>query len=601
MRVQDAYEFGPFRLDLAKRRLLRDGQPIPLTPKVLDILLVLVENRGRVVDKEELLRNVWPDTTVEEGNLTQSISILRKTMGETPEQHQYIETVPKRGYRFVADVTQMKAQPRMRTGFVVAFSVLLACAAVFIYWRVAPGFSGKRRAEGIRAIAVLPFANVSSDAADEYFSDGLTDELIVTLSKVEGLRVPARSSAFQFKGKSQDVRTIAKLLNVGAILEGSVRKENDNLRVTAQLSEATSGYQLWSETYTGNAKDVFAIQESIARAIVDTLQIRLGGRSKTPFVDAVTNPKAYELTLRGRQWGYREPTLETLAQGVRFFAEAIAADPRYAPAYSGLSYIHMKSVCYDIAPKEACPKAKQAAETALQLDGTLTEPRITLGNVKLWCEWDFAGAEREYQQALQIDPNKADAYLWYSFYLGATGRSEEALKSIRRALELNPLDPGTNLRVAWVYYHGRQYDRAIEAVHQAWQLNPHSGGHALLAGAYGAAGRYQEAIATNEKEGDPNHPVTVSRRAYYLALAGKRSEALNALQHLKEIAKVRYVSAARWAEVYAGLGDKEKAFYWLEKAIEEHSPSMFHLKVSPEFDILRSDPRFERLLKRIYG
>jgi TolB-like protein/DNA-binding winged helix-turn-helix (wHTH) protein/Tfp pilus assembly protein PilF len=608
MRARHLYEFGPFQLDATRRRLLRDGEAIPLTPKVLDILLMLVENSGRVVDKDELIKTVWPDTFVEEGNLTQNISILRKTLGESPDQLEYIVTVPKRGYRFVAGVREAEAAvPRYKMRFILAaWVLLLGLVAAVLYWRVVGKTDGRGRGAGTRSIAVLPFANVSSDPTNEYFSDGLTDELINALSKVEGLQVAARGSVFQFKGKAEDIRTVGQRLNVGAVLEGSVRREKDKLRVTAQLSEATDGYQLWSETYQGEVKDVFTIQEQIARAIVEALQIRLRGTKKAPLVKRGTeNLEAYDLVLKGRRWSYWNLTLETFAQGVHHFEQAITKDPNYAAAYSGLSRLYARSLAPELVPpEEVSPKGKTAARKALDLDGTLSEPRVALASFKMRYDLDFPGTERELLRALELDPNNADAHHTYSHYLGAVGRTEEALAANKRALELSPLDIGINLFSSWIYYHARQYDHAVEAVLEALRLSPKPGfiTHGFLAGGYVGLGRYEEAIAEEQKRRqlDPNHPVPIARLAYTYALWGKRDEATQAMKRLRELSKVRYVSAARWAEIYASLGEKELAFEWLEKAYEERSPTLFHLKVSPEYDKLRSDPRFDQLLKRIY-
>lgn len=608
MKARQLYEFGPFQLDATRRRLLRDGEAVPLTPKVLDILLVLVESRGQVVEKDELIKTVWPDIFVEEGNLAQNISILRKTLGESPNQPEYIATVPKRGYRFVAGVREAKpAARRYRMGLILpASALLLGLVAWVVYWRVVGKTDGGGRGAGIRSIAVLPFANVSSDQGNEYFSDGLTDELINVLAKVEGLQVAARGSVFQFKGRAEDIRTVGQRLNVGAVLEGSVRREKDKLRVTAQLNEATDGYQLWSEAYEGEVKDVFAIQEEIARAIVDALQIRLRGPKKTLLVKRGTdNLEAYDLALKGRSSAYYNLTLETFKQGVYDFEQAITKDPNYPSAYAGLAHLYASSIGNELAsPREVCAKAKAPARKALELDDTLAEPRVTLALLKMRCDLDFTGTERELLHALELDPNNADAQFAYTLYFVGMGRTEEALAANKRALELSPLDIGINLLFSHIYYHARRYDQAIDAVMQVLRLNPKAGlkTHGMLAGDYDGAGRYEEAIAENQKarEIDPNHPVTIARLGYTHALWGKRGEAMKALERLNELSKVRYVSAARRAEIYAALGEKERAFEWLEKAYEERSPTLYHLKVSPEYDNLRSDPRFDRLLKRIY-
>jgi tetratricopeptide (TPR) repeat protein len=418
--------------------------------------------------------------------------------------------------------------------------------------------------------------------------------------------VVARGSVFQFKGSAHDVRKVGQQLSVGSVLEGTVRKEQDKVRVTVQLSDATDGYQLWSETYQGEVKDVFAIQEQIARAIVDALQIRLRGPKKTPLVKRGTdNLEAYDLVLKGRQSDYWDLKQVTLAQSILYFEQASAKDPSYAAAYSGLSRLYARSLGSELAPpKEVCAKGDTAARKALELDATLLDPRVALAMFKMRCDWDFPGAEQEFRQALELDPNNADAHRGYSQYLAAMGRTQEALVANKRALELSPLDIGINLFFSLIYYWAHQYDQAVDAVRQTLRLNPQPGfiTHGFLAGGYDGLGKYEEAIAEEQKRRqlDPNHPVPIARLAYTYALWGKRREAMQAMERLRELSKIRYVSAARWAEIYAGLGEKDRALEWLEKAYDERSPTMYHLKVSPEYDKLRSDPRFDRLLKRIY-
>jgi TolB-like protein/Tfp pilus assembly protein PilF len=586
---------------------MRDGSLVPLTPKVLDTLLVLLENNGSVVDREDLIKSLWPDTVVEEGNLAQNISILRKALGETSEDRRYIETVPKRGYRFVAEVREWKPDSRARRiRWIVAALVLLLAAAGLILYRPLRKKEVQVQRNTIQSIAVLPFLNVSSDRQNEYFSDGLTEELIHALNRIEGLRVAARTSVFEFKGKAQDVRTIGHRLNVGAVLEGSVQKEKEKLRIRVELSDAGNGFQLWSETYEREVKDVLAIQEEIAQAVVNTLRIRLRRPQKMLVKRYTENLEAYELALKAGHIGWWALTRDNWKESIRYYEQAITKDPVYARAYAGLADIYLNSIIKDfLPPRDACPKATTAARKALAMDDTLTEAHTTLAALRAYCDWDWRGAERQFRRVLELDPNNSEAYLFFAHFLGSIGRVDEALAANQRGLELSPLNIGLNLHLGWIYVHTRRYGKAVESILQTLRLNPNAGVHVygLLSHAYAELGRYQESITVREQAGklDPDYPVTVAGFGYTYAKWGKRAEALHAIERLKQMSKTRYVSAARPAEIYSALHQNDDAFEWLEKACDEHAVTMIHLKMSPEYDPVRSDPRFARFLKRIYG
>jgi len=381
MTTQRFYEFGPFRLDSKSCVLLRAGAVVPLNPKAFDTLRVLVENHGSAVGKDELMKLVWPDTFVEETNLTQQISILRKALGDSPEGSSYIETIPKRGYRFVAALNgQVTARKKRLNWPVVSASLLLVTvASVWAYVRL----SRSGRESMLPAIAVLPFVDMSAAKDQEYFSDGLTEQLIDALTRVPGLQVAARTSSSAFKGKQQDIREIGARLKVGMVLEGSVRQTGQRLRITAQLNSVKNGFHLWSETYDRDEKDIFAVQEEIARAIVVALKIRLTTQPNVRLVTQHTaNLEAYNLYLKGRYfWNVR--TVEALAKSRRYFEEAIRTDPNYALAYSGLANAYVQGPV-GIPTHEAVPKARAAARRAIEIDDRLAEPHASMAQIRLY-------------------------------------------------------------------------------------------------------------------------------------------------------------------------------------------------------------------------
>jgi serine/threonine-protein kinase len=489
----------------------------------------------------------------------------------------------------------------------VAAAVLLA--ALVTYWLIFYGQRGTVPETPVQpherppSIAVLPFADLSPQRDLEYFCDGITDELINTLAQVEGLHVVSRTSAFAFKGKPQDIRQIGQQLNVGAVLDGSVRKMGERMRITAQLVNVADGFHLWSRTYQGNMQDIFDVQDKISRAIVDALSVQLVGGEQVRLGKRHTqNLDAYNLYLRGRyQWNKR--TGQGLNKGIEYFQQAITLDTSYAPAHAGLADSYAMLASYGVSPpKEVMPKAKAAAVKALQIDDTLAEAHASLGLVKSFFDWDWPEAEREYKRAIELNPGYATAHQWYSGCLRAVGRLEEALTEIRRAQELDPLSLAISRDVGRAYRLRRQPDLAIEQYRTTLELEPSfPSGYLHLALEYQAESRYEAAIAALERGRSlPGaNPLITGGLGYCYASWGKRSEALPLLDELKESSSTRYVSPMATALIYIGLGEKERAFEWLEKAYEEHDRWLAWLKVDPVFDSLRSDARFSSLLKRV--
>jgi serine/threonine-protein kinase len=456
------------------------------------------------------------------------------------------------------------------------------------------------------SIAVLPFVNMSADPENEYFCDGLAEELINALAKVEAIQVAARTSAFSFRGRELDIREIGSKLNVSTVLEGSVRKASSRLRITAQLVNVSDGYHLWSERYDRQMEDVFAIQDEITLAIVDALKVRLLGEERAALLDRYKdNLEAYNLYLKGRYFWNKRPATEELEKGIEYFEQAIEEDPAYALAYAGLADSYAMLGSWEngtLAPREAMPKAKAAAEKALEIDEGLAEAHASLAFARLHYDWDWSATEMECKRGIELNPNYASVHHWYSHYLTVVGQSEESLAESNRSLELDPLDLVINAHLAWHYYFAGQYDQAIEQCHKTLELYPASfWPRFFFALAYEQKGMYGEAFREFQKA------ITVSGNVTYAAaglghayaVSGKKAEAQTLLKELKGLSEQKYVQSYDIALIYAGLGDKDQAFDWLEKACRDRSGWMPYLKIEPRLNGLRSDPRFEDLLGRI--
>ena len=454
-----------------------------------------------------------------------------------------------------------------------------------------------------RSMAVLPFVNSSPDPENEYFSDGITDELITALSKVEGLRVAPRTSVFALKNLREDVRNIGTRLNVSTVLDGSVRKSGNRIRITVQLSSVDDGRTLWSERYDREMSDVFAIQDEIAGTIVRTLRSTLLGDLGDPTpVRYTANVKAYSLYLKGRFcWNRR--TQDGIKEGIRYFEEAIAEDPSYALAYSGLADSYALDLDYRGAPVfEGMERAKAKAKKAIALDETLAEAHTSLGWVTFIYDWDWAGAEREFLRAVELNPRYATARQWYSWFLAAMGRFEEGLTQGRAAIELDPASVSIRRSMGWLQYYGRQYEGALDNLRRALAMNPTSEEtHRLIGLVHLQGGHYDEAAGSfNEALSNaPNDALAYAGLGHVAARQGRTSEALAVLRELDERAQTRYVSPVAQAGLYVTLEDADRAFEWLEKAYRERRGWLAYLKIEPMLDGLRSDPRFHRLVERM--
>jgi TolB-like protein/DNA-binding winged helix-turn-helix (wHTH) protein/Tfp pilus assembly protein PilF len=615
------YQFGPFVLDASKRRLLRDGEVVRLTPKAFETLLALVEMRGKTIEKDELLKRVWGDTVVEENNLNQSITALRKALGDSRSESQYIATIPGLGYRFVADVreespaetsTETAASPvvaesrmaRSRRPWLIGAGVLVVALVLtlgLISWARRP----EPERFKISSVMVLPLENLSGDPSQEYFADGMTDALIGDLARINGLRVISRTSSMHYKGKSKPLPEIASELKVDGVVEGTVQRSGDRVLVRAQLIHATSDTHLWVQTYERDVKDVLSMQREIAQAIAREVQAKTASHNA---LDATAQrpvrPKAFDDYLQGRYLYWNKRTEENLAKAIEHFQNAIREDPGYALPYAGLAdcYNAMGAVQVGaMPPLEARKRAEEAARKALALDSGLAEAHASLGYVNHF-NWNWNAAEQSFKRALELNPNYANAHNLYASHLMARGLIAESIATSNRARELDPFSLSISVQRGFLLENARRYDEAIEQLRSVIAMDPnHYQAYWTLGHTYAASGRFAEAVTAAEKAValSDRVPGALGILGLVYGLAGRRDDATRVLNELLELNKQRYVTPAALVNVYIGLGDKERALTWLEKAYEERSNYIAYLNVFPIVDPLRSDPRFAGLLQKV--
>ena len=617
--------FGIFEVDLRAGELRRQGTKVKIQEKPFQVLAALLESPGEVVTREELRQRLWPgDVFVDfDNSLNAAINKLREALGDTADNPRFVETLPRHGYRFLApvkadtqvppttktveektssSVPQYSFPPRILLAFGLAAVLIVA---VFFIW---PSAGPENSSSGKRVmLAVLPLVNMSDNSEDEYFSSGLTEEMITYLGRIdpEQLGVIAHTSTNIYKDGQKSVAQIGEELHVDYVLEGSVRRENNRVRVTGQLIDVRDQTHLWAETYDRDLAKVFAIQSEIASRIASSLKLTLlsKGQQRTSSEVASSGP-VHEAYLKGRYFSDLV-TERGFRKGIDYFQEAIAQNPSYAPAYAGLAGCHCQLGGHGmelLRPRETLPKAKAAALKALELDDSLAEAYAVLGMIRLKYDWYWSGAEQAFKQAINLNPSYAQAHLWYSLYFEVLGRSEEAINQAKLALHLDPLSLKANVNLASQYYQARQYDQAVEQLKRGLELNPNFwGAHWLLGDTYERKGMYGEAIlelklAVNLSS---NNPGTLGSLGYTYALNGQREEALTLREQLKTLAKERYVSPYNMALISIGLGEAEQVFEWLERAYEERSRSLIWLNVEARCDSLRSDPRFMTLIERI--
>jgi DNA-binding winged helix-turn-helix (wHTH) protein/TolB-like protein/tetratricopeptide (TPR) repeat protein len=649
-----SYQFDAFELDPVRRVLLREDKPIALKPKVFETLLVLVRNSGRVMDKDQLMQQVWPDTVVEEVNLAHNISVLRKALGQKADENRFIITVPGRGYGFVAEVKEIQRNatvseyevtrsrlvveeatdepemsdalptyadgagarllpakkpksngaqtlPRRRLIFSAALVAVAAIALGLLIYRSRP--SQPRPLARITSIAVLPFKPLVAENRDESLELGMADTLIARLSNIREISVRPISAVRRYAGLEQDAVAAGREQRVDAVIDGQIQKSGEKIRVTVRLVRVADGVPMWTNQFDENMSDIFRVQDSISERVTGVLALKLTGEEKERLARNHTdNTEAYQLYLKGRYF-WNKRTGDAIKTGIDYFSQAVEADPDYALAYAGLAEAYVLLANYsDSTPQEAYSKARAATTKALKLNDRLAETHTALAYIKAGYDWDFAGAEREYQRALELNPNYPTAQNWYAEFLGLMGRSTESITGMRRALELEPLSLMINVELGDMLLFARQYDQAIEQYRKTLDLDSSFvRAHVQLGQVYGQKGQYEEAISELKKaislNSEDNYAIQLL--GYMYAISRRTSEAYKALEELKERAKRTHVLPYDIAVIYVGLGEKDRAFEWLEKSFAERDEGLLYLRVDPVLDSLRSDPRFADLLRRV--
>ena len=483
------------------------------------------------------------------------------------------------------------------------FAILLLAAVAFVA-RFGRAPSNSAGASLTPSLAVRPFQDMSRAQNEEYLCDGITENLISALAGVKGLRVVARTSSFAFKGKDQDAREMGRRLGVAAVLEGTLRREGDRLHITAQLIDAASGNRLWSHIYDADMISIFAVQGEIAGAARRILLADTAGQTSGQPPRPTSDLEAYGLYLQGR-FHWNKNTRQQMELGAQYFEKAIARDPRFSAAYAGLADFYIQTAFRELSsPAEAYPRARSAALRALDLDERSPESHNSLARIKMDFDWDWAGAGAEFDRAVELAPGYATAHHWRSHYLIAVGRVEESLAASKRALELDPLDPTINAHLGWHYLLAGEYDRAIEQCRKVTEMNPEFAmGHLFLGEAYSQKGLYAQATSELQKAIKLSQVGSqmVAALGYTYARSGRSREAREVLERLDMISAEAYVSPFSRAVIYAALADRDRAFFWLEKAREEHSSWLAYSRVDPRLTPLRSDPRFQTLLDKVFA
>lgn len=633
------YEFGLFRLDPIERQLTRSGTPIPLTPKAFDTLCALVENGGQIMDKDALLQRVWPDTFVEEATLAQNISTLRKALGVSMEGEIYIQTVPKRGYRFVAPVQvstfplldpnqdvstaaavshaqkltvqavvagPVRLKEPISISFRLGIAMLILCLIFVLAW-LAWNFKAERRVpireagHPIQSIVVLPFANLSGDVSQEYLADGMTEALITDLARVGSFRVISRISSMHYKGSQKRLPEIARELgNVDAVVEGSVFRSGNRVSLTVQIVFASSDQTIWAERYERGFEEIVTLQANLASAVIRQIAIQPVSQQRKI---RMMNPNAEDAYLRGR-YELGQDTLEGNRLAIEYFQRAVQIESDSPAAYAGLAESYNQAHLFGAQPLKSFLLAKAAAARALELDNSIAEAHSLMGSTKVYLERDWQGAQLEFKNAIELSPGSSSVHLQYAqSYLMPLGRTQEALAEFRKALESDPLSLLVNNNLGWHFVFARQYDNAIEQFNKTLNLDPDfTLAHWGLMVAYEQKSLYKEAARAFQRteesiDANPEFIKSIEKAYNTAGVSGywrKRLEA--SLLHQRQGLHM----GVELAIGYAQLGQKDHAFQLLLKADLERAPRLIQLNVDPELDLLRSDPRFDELRKRLH-
>jgi len=623
--------FATFEVDASSGELFRQGFKVKLQEQPFELLLALLERPGEVLTREELKQRIWPDDTIGDFDrgLNRAINRVRDALGDSAENPRFVETLPRRGYRFIAPVQELDlaeatlatgggtegvtrvspAGPVSRTWTLAGKPTLLVAAAAMVlaaalFWNLG-NWRGRRPAAStgpeVRSIAVLPFANLSNDPAQEYFTDGITDELITDLASLDGVRVISRTSVMSFKGKRQPLPAIAAALGVDAVVEGSVTRADQRVRITAQLLLARQDRHLWAASFERDLGDILSVQRDIAAAIARQIQAHVSP-SASPSRTAIA-PAAYDDYLQGRFFWNRRNVPDTLT-AIRYFERAVGTDPNAAVAWAGLADCYNTLAAEQGASnqEELFSKATAAAVRALEIDPNLGEAHASLGYTYLFHGWDWAGAKRELDRAVELNPNDASAHDWLSHYSIAMRQFDASLAHSKSALEIDPLNPLRRAHMIWHLLFSRQYDDVIGQGQRLLREAPNlTGVIAFLGKAYERKEMQPDAIATLRKAVDAEHdaPSALGDLSHAYAAAGQHDKAQAILDQLLARSQREFVSPEILANVYCGLNDRERAVDWLEKSYAARTPGLVYIGVDAVYDPLRSEPRFQALIHKL--
>ncbi len=654
----EKYRFGPFEVHAGAREISKGGTKIKLRGQPYLILEVLLSRAGEVVTREEIRAKLWPaDTFVDfEHGLNTSVKKLRQVLCDSAEEPRYIETVPRLGYRFVAPVEVVTETPKPSASanalettalppltppptrieppptpasaplstaqasrwklLRISLGVLLLLGLVFVgmvakwpqrmHWPFGPSnatVNASLSAKQFGSLAVLPLVNLSDDPEQEYFADGMTDELIGDLAQLGSLRVISRTSVMHYKGGKQTVPQIGRELGVDAVIEGTVEREKNRVRIRVQVIEAASDRHLWARSYDYELKDVLVLQSTAAHDIATEIQGRVVQRpdfARSTSARTV-QPDAYEAYLKGRFF-WNQRTEAGLNKSIEFFQDAIAKDPAFAAAYAGLAGSYSLLGSESLPPEIARAKARAAASKALELDPASAEGHAELGLIEFYYDWNWAQAEQEFQRAIELNPSYATTHQWYSHYLRAMGRLPEALQQAQQAQQLDPLSLSINTTLAARYRDLRDFKQALEVVQRTLELDPNfAPGHELLASVYEQQGDFQADITELQKASalSKDNPTSLAHLGRAYALSGNHDEARKIAEQLQRTARQHYVPAWDMAVLFASMGDADTAFRWLEGSYTKRESQMPFLKVDYRIDPLRADPRFQNMLRRV--
>ena len=636
------YEFGPFRVDTAKRMLLREGEPVSLSPKAFDTLLMLVQHAGEVLEKDRLMDLLWPDSAVEEANLPLNVSALRKALGETPNERRYITTIPGRGYRFGAavqvlggeepdlilehhqratvvirehdpsDNAQSHSSERLlaapsaanrwkRTAVSIAALVLLGAVVAVVFIR--RGVEEQRSTRLIKSLAVLPFKPLDEASGDELLGLGMADSLITRLSNLRQVVVLPTSSVSRRSFEGKECVDIGRELRVEAVLESSIRRADGKVRLTVRLVRVEDSSPLWGDHFDAKDADMLTLEDSLIERVAAALVTKLTGEESKVLTkrNTTNNAEAYEFYTKGRAcWNKKHKY--RIEKAIEFFEQAIDKDPNYAQPYAGLADCYRLQL--DQPPKEVMRKAKDYAVRALQIDDSLAEAHVSLATIKFQYDVDLPGADREYRRAIELDPNYTYGHNIYAHYLSLCGRFDEAAAELKQAKELEPIEKMRYRVEGMLYYLEGHFDQAIEIFRSVLEMEPEFFQARVELGlAYEQKGMYEEALGELQlglaQEGHFSKAMIQADIGHLYGVWGKRSQARKVLDKLLEQSKREYVPAYDIAVVYAGLGEKDQAMDWLDKAYDDRSFWLSRVKLDPRLEICRSDPRFTNLLRKV--